>query len=335
MRLKGTSKATRGCLATDFVFNPVYPIFILYDRKHNSTVAKVMRLINATTLALESFNEDAAPPYVILSHTWGSESDEVTLQEMKVAADHSESPVGQPSMAAAVRCKPGFIKIKEAARMALSHECEYIWVDTCCIDKTSSSELSEAINSMFKWYQAAEVCLAYLSDVAATGQADLDIPHIKSSRWFTRGWTLQELIAPDDVRFYSQDWSFLGSKSGELRHLLFDITGIEEFVLNGVFSIEDVSIAQRMQWASKRRTTRQEDMAYCLMGLFNVNMPLLYGEGERAFIRLQDEIIKGKYWRQDSALSYATWTDEQQILTINPSSSGCGNRRRPCPRRCC
>ena len=156
-------------------------------------------------------------------------------------------------------------------------------MQSCCIDKTSTAELSEAINSMFRWYQNAKVCYAYLADVANKDE-------FSSSRWFSRGWTLQELIAPKVVRFYSSDWTLLGLKS-ELCHLLQEITEIDAFVLEtGLFS--QVCIAKRMSWASRRETTRIEDRAYSLMGIFDVNMPLIYGEGPKAFTRLQHEILR-------------------------------------------
>ena len=154
--------------------------------------------------------------------------------------------------------------------------------DLCCIDKTSSAELSEAINSMYRWYQESGVCYAYLADVPPNA--------FSKSRWFTRGWTLQELIAPSTVIFLDQKWQEIGTKSS-LQRVISEITGIPTDILLGG-DLEDASIAQRMSWASKRETTRVEDAAYCLMGIFSIHMPMLYGEGERAFIRLQEEIMR-------------------------------------------
>jgi hypothetical protein len=161
---------------------------------------------------------------------------------------------------------------------------------SCCIDKKSSAELSEAINSMYRWYQQSAVCYVFLADVSS------DKPEIKvqfkSSRWFTRGWTLQELIAPQNVVFYSKEWRILGTKSDdEMTIFLSLITRIDEEYVNGK-DINLASISKRMSWASSRRTTRTEDIAYCLLGIFDLNMPLLYGEGKRAFRRLQEEILK-------------------------------------------
>jgi hypothetical protein len=154
---------------------------------------------------------------------------------------------------------------------------------SCCIDKTSTAELSEAINSMFLWYRKATTCYAYLSDVR-------ELTELAQSRWFTRGWTLQELLAPAVVRFYSEHWNFLGSKL-ELRRQLQKVTGILQEVLIGG-ELNAISVARRMSWAANRQTTRTEDLAYCMMGIFDINMPLLYGEGKRSFIRLQEEIMK-------------------------------------------
>jgi hypothetical protein len=169
----------------------------------------------------------------------------------------------------------------------------YCWVDTCCIDKSNSTELSEAINSMFMWYEKAKVCYVYLADVGKHDSYDKR-GEISRSRWFTRGWTLQELLAPRRVEFYDANWEALGTRSS-LADIISDLTGIDVEVLDHDlynFNPNEKSIAARMSWASNRQTTRVEDMAYCLLGIFGVNMPLLYGEGEKAFVRLQEEILK-------------------------------------------
>lgn len=164
---------------------------------------------------------------------------------------------------------------------------EWIWIDTCCMNKKSSAELSEAINSMFQWYANAEECYTYLSDVPSENHLEWS----KRSRWFTRAWTLQELIAPNHLVFYDERWQAIGSKY-QFPEVLTDLTGIEPAYLNCRRPVHFASVAQRMSWASARTTSRPEDMAYCLLGIFNVNMPLLYGGGaRRAFIRLQQEIL--------------------------------------------
>jgi hypothetical protein len=171
----------------------------------------------------------------------------------------------------------------------------YVWIDTCCIDKTSSAELNEAINSMFRWYQNAEVCYAYLSDVpSGLGEGKEKAAALRESKWFTRGWTLQELIAPPKLQFVSNDWKeFLGDKAS-LGSLISKITGISRVweLSSRTLPLAKVSVATRMSWVSRRTCTRKEDYAYCLMGIFGVYMPMMYGEGENAFMRLQLEILK-------------------------------------------
>jgi len=232
-----------------------------------------MRLIDTTTLELVEFNEAELPPYAILSHTW--ETSEVLYHDLV-----HEYPSPQ------VTTRPSFKKVRETCRVAREvHKYQHCWIDTCCIDKSSSAELSEAINSMFRWYKGAGVCLVYLADLRSSHSDDL-----APCRWFTRGWTLQELIAPEEVLFYNFDWEYVGSKK-DLVNGLSRITGISKQALLDAELLPRFPVAARMSWASSRQTTRVEDRAYCLMGLFDVNMPMLYGEGEKAFLRLQQEII--------------------------------------------
>ena len=182
-------------------------------------------------------------------------------------------------------------KIREACRVARGNGHDYLWIDSCCIDKTSSSELSEAINSMYHWYSRAVVCYAFLADVRAHEDHEKTDSEFRRSRWFTRGWTLQELIAPIDVWFLSKEWTFIRSKHG-LANLVTDITGIDRNALLRVEPLKEFSVAQRLSWAATRQTTRVEDRAYSLLGIFDINMPTLYGEGHRAFRRLQEEILQ-------------------------------------------
>ncbi|GJP98587.1 ankyrin repeat-containing protein [Aspergillus niger] len=216
--------------------------------------------------AIQEFT-DVIPPYAILSHTWSKE--EVTYQEIN---------------AVSAKRKCGYEKIIKCCSVARATGYEYVWIDTCCIDKTSSAELSEAINSMYHWYQKAGVCYAYLADIQSKDE-------FTKSKWFTRGWTLQELIAPSRVVFLNREWEMLGDKT-DLRDEISIFTGIPANILSGEEDLEMSSVAQRMSWAAKRETSRVEDRAYSLMGIFNVNMPLIYGEGENAFIRLQEEIMR-------------------------------------------
>jgi hypothetical protein len=237
-----------------------------------------MRLLNINTMKLEEFFGDQIPEYVILSHRWVEE--EVTFLDINGS--------GWRSM-------KGAKKILFAARQCRVDQHSYVWIDTCCIDKSSSAELSEAINSMYAWYKASKICYAYLEDVTRvfiSGRLPATMEDLmRESRWFTRGWTLQELIAPSNVRFYDSQWFFMGQKSSLSKYLA-RITSIPEDVLKTPSVAQDCSVARRMTWAAARNTTRVEDMAYCLLGIFDVKMPLLYGEGTRAFVRLQEEIMK-------------------------------------------
>ncbi|KAH7309235.1 hypothetical protein BKA65DRAFT_414699 [Rhexocercosporidium sp. MPI-PUGE-AT-0058] len=186
-------------------------------------------------------------------------------------------------------------KVLGCCKIAEQFNISYVWIDTCCIDKDSSSELSESINSMFAWYRSSSLCIAYLSDVnQAWGKKGSLEGRPQNSVWFRRGWTLQELIAPKDVWFYNGDWTFLGVRS-ELVNELYEVTCIEAGILqwNGLEKLHSFSVAARMSWSAQRETTRPEDRAYSLLGIFGVNLPILYGEGEQnAFFRLQVMIFQ-------------------------------------------
>jgi hypothetical protein len=140
---------------------------------------------------------------------------------------------------------------------------------------------------MYRWYQKAHVCYVYLSDVESGRYWERQF---RDSRWFTRGWTLQELIAPSAVKFFDKEWQYLGDIEG-LSHMISQITRIDWRLLLHTASLEDFCVAQRMSWAACRRTTRIEDRAYSLVGIFNVHLPTLYGEGDTAFLRLQEQIM--------------------------------------------
>ncbi|UPL01305.1 hypothetical protein LCI18_012239 [Fusarium solani-melongenae] len=252
-----------------------------------------MRLLNTQTIVVETFGDDQIPSYAILSHTW--EAEEVTFQDMELGK---------------AKGKKGWAKVKDSCSMARKNGFDYVWLDTCCIDKTSSAELSEAINSMYRWYQEATVCYAFLADVS-------NLAELPKSKWFTRGWTLQELIAPSSMIFFNQTWDELGTKE-TLDQAISERTRIPKAILSGDEDLETASVAQRMSWASDRRTTRREDLAYCLMGIFNINMPLLYGEGEKAFVRLQEEIM-----RVSDDHSLFAWKDlngRGGLLAVSPAA---------------
>jgi hypothetical protein len=250
----------------------------ILSRSSGKEEARNMRLLHTTTLRLEEFHPGDIPAeYAILSHTWGK--DEVTFIDL-----HTNQALSKPS----------FSKIQQFCKKASADGFDYGWIDTCCIDKSSSAELSEAINAMFRWYQEAKRCYAHLSDVPAGDISDAESDTLKSfreSRWFSRGWTLQELLAPKEMQFYSGDWRLIGDRSG-LSDLICEISGIDAAYLISK-ALESASIAEKMSWQSTRETTRPEDIAYSLLGIFGVHMPLLYGEGgTNAFYRLQGELLR-------------------------------------------
>ena len=310
-------------------------------------LGRVMRLLHTTSLVLHEFFDSQIPEYAILSHRWGK--NETTYKEMR------KGPLAAPS-------GPGLDKIIEFCRLASKDSYEWAWIDTCCIDKRSSSELSEAINSMYEWYKAASHCYIHLSDVSwwtASGEYDYHAApgnydqagskvgfwtarqrrlsrteletQIRASAWFRRGWTLQELLAPhySKIHFVDSQWEDIGTLA-DLATIVSEITCINKkyVCLDRYINPEDLnpwgfsstllgvaqftagpsttppSVAQIMSWASCRETSRGEDMAYCLLGLFGVNMPLLYGEGAtRAFYRLQVAIMM-----KDNDESLFAWT---------------------------
>jgi hypothetical protein len=254
-----------------------------------------MWLLHAIELRLQQFSPADVPEYAILSHRW--EQEEVTFQDME-----NET----------FRQLKGFSKLQGCCERAAGGGYSWVWIDTCCIDKTSSAELSEAINSMYHWYHDSAVCYAYLADIQ-------EVMNLATSKWFTRGWTLQELVAPRRLILFDGQWREIGTK-----HLLAEqissITTIPKNTLLGSSPLY-CNVAQRMSWASMRHTSREEDMAYCLMGLFDVHMLPIYGEGlEKAFLRLQEEILK-----RSSDQTLLLWTPShepynQGLLATSPSA---------------
>ncbi|PSN59261.1 WD40 repeat-like protein [Corynespora cassiicola Philippines] len=226
-------------------------------------------------------NDRAIPPYAILSHTWGADGDEVTYDDL--ITDNGTH-------------KPGHEKIRFCAEQARQDGLKHFWIDSCCINQEDKAELSKAINSMFTWYRRAERCYVYLSDVS-TAKRKLDgdtcewEAAFRRSKWFTRGWTLQELIAPRIVEFFSRQCKCLGNKD-LLRQQIHEITNIPVAALQGEL-LSQFSVNDRLSWVQHRETKREEDKAYSLVGIFGVYMSPIYGEGiGRAYGRLQDEIKK-------------------------------------------
>ncbi|KAL9584034.1 MAG: hypothetical protein Q9212_002356 [Teloschistes hypoglaucus] len=250
-----------------------------------------MWLLETKTITLHEFNGDSIPSYAILSHTWGQ-------QEV------SHEMISRPE---AIKLA-GYSKIAACCRLAAAQGLHYAWIDTCCIDKKSSAELSEAINSMWRWYEKSAVCYAYIQDceIASCRDPEHLRDKFRNSRWFTRGWTLQELLAPTKLVFYDTEWNEIGDRKGmtaDIHHA----TGIDD---EHQQHPRDASCAIKMSWMSKRQTTRVEDLAYSLLGLFDVYMPLIYGEGANAFLRLQHEIVKTS---NDETIF--AWTDESLCMS--------------------
>lgn len=237
-----------------------------------------MRLLHSSEYQLGEFIEPAIPSYAILSHMWGAE--ELSLHDLQNLQDPS------------VNSRYSFQKIKKFCGQAQQDGIQWVWIDTCCLDKSNSIELSEAINSMYTWFENAAVCYSYLSDVSSA--VDQIRPTLQHSKYFTRKWTLQELVAPRSVVFFAKDWCRIGTRSS-LHRIISEITGIQSAVLISEKKPKQCHVSERMAWASNRTATRVEDEAYSMMGLFDIKMPILYGEGSRAFRRLQDEISKTHY----------------------------------------
>lgn len=285
-----------------------------------------MWLIDVRTLELKEFFGSRIPIYVILSHRWTDE--EITFKDF---------------LAKLKQHTRGYKKVRDFCAMVRKRfPWNWAWVDTVCIDKRSSAELSEAINSMFRWYHRAAACVVYLNDVSGihkngewafwgtnkscpfrTRSVDLyesvTMHQFRQSEWFRRGWTLQELLAPRHVCFFTNAWREIGAKANEfdrghglgLNTVISDITGIPVTVLEGSTSIYKLSVAQRMSWLAVRTTTREEDIAYCALGLFRVALPLLYGEGSNAWLRLQQEISRVTY---DETIFAWAWRSHKEMF---------------------
>jgi hypothetical protein len=249
-----------------------------------------MRLLQYNSdgnFSLTEFFDKAIPEYAILSHRWGTE--EATFEDLQKGTGTK---------------KAGYEKLRFCGEQARGDGLQHFWVDTCCIDKSSSSELAEALNSMYRWYRNAARCYVYLLDVSAPKQKAGDTSTeytwesaFRDSEWFTRGWTLQELLAPPTVEFFSQQGKRLGDK-GSLKQHIHKITGIPISALEGA-PLSQFRVEERFSWAENRQTTRPEDKAYSLLGMFGIHLPPIYGEGkEHAFRRLKKEIqesLTGKH----------------------------------------
>ena len=267
----------------------------------------------------EFFEGNIPKKYAILSHRWGAE--EVTFADLK--NDNYKKMAG-------------FGKIQFCGEQARRDNLQYFWVDTCCIDKSNAVELQEAINSMFRWYRNAAKCYVYLSDVSISDHDQVD-PSLQSwqsafrkSQWFTRGWTLQELIAPLSVEFFCSNGERLGDKKS-LERQLYEITGIAVPALRGT-GLSAFSVKDRMSWAENRQTKCEEDRAYSLLGIFDISMPLIYGEGaEKAFERLKEELFRRSRKHQLDELSPVshTFNSAKRLKTPRSQLSSVPSGRNP------
>jgi hypothetical protein len=253
------------------------------------------------SLAFMEFGRNAIPQYAILSHTWGNE--EVTFQDLIHGTAYGLA---------------GYRKITFCGEQAAKDGLRYFWIDTCCIDKRNLPELTKSINSMFRWYHNAARCYVYLSDLVVVGPQDATAPQdvwldeFRKCRYWKRGWTLQELIAPGLVDFFTLDCRHLGSKLS-LEHDIAQITGIPTSVLRGE-SLKHFGVEERFSWAANRETTEEEDIAYCLLGIFDVFMPLIYGEGEANALKRLDKVVKDSLGddRLGDIENFAEHTDDSQ-----------------------
>ena len=235
-----------------------------------------MRLINVDSLDIESSLRETEQ-YAILSHRWGTL--EVKFADWASVIDKVKDQITKPQVDDPTT---GINKIAKACLQCRNLKLRYLWIDTCCIDKRSTSEESESINSMFSWYQEAKFCLVYLQDIGKGSSKAFS-----ESEWFTRGWTLQELLAPKDVTFFDRDWNNIGTKTSRSS----EIEKATRIAHRHMINFKTASIATRMSWQAGRQTTRAEDLAYSMFGIFDVAMDLRYGERDKAFRRLQEQII--------------------------------------------
>jgi hypothetical protein len=273
-----------------------------------------MRLLVCSSTEDLSFTEDLMgddeiPPYAILSHTW-QHGQEVTFDDLTNGTGKSKS---------------GYEKIQFCAEQARRDNLHHIWVDTCCINKKEHIEVQDAINSMFRWYQGSAQCYVYLSDVSTNDElpeANWETA-FRASRWFTRGWTLQELLAPRDVKFYSRESKHLGDR-GTLEQQIHEATGIAISALRAM-PLTSFSVEERLSWSTGRKTTRKEDKVYSLLGMFGIYMLPNYGEGEEyAFKRFHREIeqsLKDPPWHKDLStgktdINTGSWSYFQVSHTI-------------------
>ena len=266
-----------------------------------------MRLLNVRTLEFSEYQRDV-PKYVAASHRWNA-GNEAMMGDVQTRRNTDKS---------------GYKKVEGFAKYVREHidHVDWLWIDTCCVNQDSSQEVTEAVNSMFRWYANAEVCLAYLADIGNVG----DEQEFKQSKWFTRGWTLQELLAPHVVVFLSRGWKVIGHKGGggwaksgfeiskgpSLEPVVATITGVPECVLHNYHCSKSVSTDEKLAWIAGRDTTREEDMSYSLLGIFDLTMSVRYGEGAKnARRRLLRKISKASTsaWIPTADINNGEWLE--------------------------
>jgi hypothetical protein len=272
-----------------------------------------MRLLNVHSFKFEVYEHPNVPRYAAASHRW-IEPTEATLKDVRKQLNTDTL---------------GYKKVEGLASFIRSHapDIDLLWIDTCCVDQKSSKEVDEAVNSMFNWYKRAAVCIAYMADVKSSTdtQSDDCMSEFKKSVWFTRGWTLQELLAPETVVFLAQQWNVIGHKGNSgsknlpfhpgpsLNSVVSQITGIREIVLVDYEHSKILTFEDKLKWAANRNTTKEEDMVYCLLGIFGVHMNTLYGEsGPEAFSRLE-EAIERKRMKSRAESIEASGYDSQAV----------------------
>jgi hypothetical protein len=289
----------------DVHFRPSQPASRLGNFPSYIYLYNTMRLLYTTDNGTLEFTKDIVrseeiPPYAILSHTWG--------QEEVVFGDLNDIDAKK---------KDGWNKIHFCAQQAKRDGLRHFWIDTCCIDRANHTELSEAINSMFRWYQNANKCYVFLTDVEdqPTGGNEAHSRRwetaFRASRWFYRGWTLQELLAPRCVEFFSKYGARLGNKMS-LRQIIHEVTKIPIAALSGS-DLSKFDIAERFSWAQRRETTKEEDGAYCLLGIFGCHLPLIYGEGrDRSMKRLKKEMMEASLDTLDASVNTKSRSPSQE-----------------------
>ncbi|KAG2033625.1 hypothetical protein BDR03DRAFT_660306 [Suillus americanus] len=251
------------------------------SRNYKEVETKILRANEKEMkVAVDAFFECA-----MFSHRWSTTvEDEPTYDHIKGKENIYD-----------LKSPPGIEKLQQFCKVAKENQFRWAWSDTCCIDKSNNVELQESIISMFSWYRLSSVTIVHLSDV-------IDEESFRNSVWFTRGWTLQELIAPRLVWFYKKDWTpYIDSKQNHKNdphviEIISEITSIgatdlNEFVPGLHVGSDESEVKKRMSWLASRKTAKVEDMAYCMMGIFGVHMPVMYGERENAFVRLQKEVM--------------------------------------------